>query len=93
MLLDTNHDYYLDNMMAETVEHLVSGHVDSAAEGLRTIAEYFARAGLPPVAFLSMRKHLIDSATRKDGCPMFILEKLRDAEKILHEKRTRTIIH
>ena len=90
MFLDENNDYYLDELMTETISHLVSGHVDTAAEGLNTMARYFARAGLPLSAFMGMRKHLIDSATNTDGCPMFILEKLRDAENILHQKRTGT---
>ena len=89
-LLDENHDDYLENLMDETVRHLVSGYVNAAADGMATIAQYFARAGMPIQAFQNMRKHLIDSATQEADCPIFIGEKLKDVEKILYEKRTGT---
>ena len=89
-MIDDKNDYYLDNLMNETVTHLVDGHADTAAEGLATIAEYFALAGLSIDAFLNMRMHLIDSAIRKAGCSIFIHEILKDAEKILFKQRTGT---
>lgn len=86
--LDPNHNEYLDSLMVETVSQLVDGNASDAADGLQIIAKYFARAGLPIQAFWNIRKHLIDSAIQKVGCPIFVKETLTEAERLLNVRRS-----
>ena len=88
MLRDDNEDLVLESLMNEVSDHLADGYVAGAADGLAIIADYYARAGLPMPVFMGMRKHLIDMAEQKAGCPTFIRESLAEAERLLCAKRT-----
>ena len=88
MLKDESHDYYLDDLMNEIAEKLSDGRPKDAADGLRDLASYFARAGMPIESFFNIRKHLIDQAREKAGCPVFIDEQLKLAEQELAKART-----
>ena len=89
-MIDQLEDAKLDKLFNEIVRHLVDGHAPDAADGLAQLATYYAKAGLPQELFFGMRQHLLESATSKAGCAMFVHEKLKEAERYLCEKRTGT---
>lgn len=92
-LSDELEDEKLNRIMCETVDHIVGGHFSDAADGLYELAKYFARAGMPQHTFEDIRKHLLDSASQKTGCPVFAREHLTQAERELSDKRKSIIIH
>jgi len=87
MSQDSLEDDKLTGLMSEIEDHLVDGSVNEAADGMAALASYFAKAGLNKIEFNNMRMHLIESATRRVGCPIFIFEHLKEAEKLLFKQR------
>jgi len=71
----------LSMMMQETINHLVDGASEEAAQGLEALAQYYAKAGFPQIAFAGIRKYIVGSAINKSGSPGFILAKLQEAEQ------------
>lgn len=80
-MLDPLADDKLYRLLSETVDNLVDGYVTGAAEGLRQIATYMARAGFCLRDFEDLRRHLVESAQAQAGCPIMIESALRAAER------------
>ena len=60
---------------------------NDAAEALLYLAMRIARAGLPTSIFTNYRNMCICDAEDTPGCPPFVAEKLKLAERELHDER------
>ena len=70
----------------EAIAHLTDDNANSGAEALQSLAEMWAKAGLPQSNFLQVREYVINEAVARTSAP-FIQEKLLTAERALQERR------
>ena len=81
-----------DALINEAIDKLSSESLSEGVEALEGIADTFAKAGFQQKQFLEMREYIIREAKKKaekNGIPLFFIEdKIKQAERNLHERRT-----
>jgi len=84
-MFDTE-DNKFDDLIQEAIDKLASDSIAEGAEAMVEIAQLFAKAGMTAKAFRDLRTYIVLQAEQKTD-KQFILEKLKIAERELHERR------
>ncbi len=76
----------INKLIDECIDQLADDNTRVGAESLVELAHVWANAGIDISSFLDIRKYIINEAIERTD-PMFIEEKLQQAEQLLRETR------
>lgn len=83
-------DDYINNLIDEAINELASDSIKKGAESLTELAHIWANAGMSMQSFADIRKYIIKEAEERTDA-VFIREKIKLAERGLHDRRTISI--